>query len=124
MIVDGVDGRAYHARLATGIDISNLPIGGVVELRGVAEPRRVDRSISAVAIDGVYRTQLALERLEAEIPAVRNPASVIEAQVRRLEALRRGGLVERLDDGVWRVPPISRSEGCAMIKLDCQACSP
>jgi type IV secretory pathway VirD2 relaxase len=104
VIVDGVDGRAYYARLATGVDISDLPIGGVAELRGVAEPRRVDRSIAAVATDGVYRTQLAQERLEAEIPAVRNPSSVIEAQVRRLEALRRGGIVERLSDGVWRVP--------------------
>jgi type IV secretory pathway VirD2 relaxase len=104
VIVDCVDGRAYYTRLAIGVDISNLPIGGVVELRGVAEPRRVDRSIAAVATDGVYRTQLARERLEAESPGVRNPASVIEAQVRRLEALRRGGIVERLGDGVWRVP--------------------
>jgi Protein of unknown function (DUF3363) len=36
--------------------------------------------------------------------AVGDPASVIDAQVRRLEALRRGKVVERLADGVWRIP--------------------
>jgi hypothetical protein len=29
---------------------------------------------------------------------------VIDAHVRRLEALRRAGIVERMTDGVWRVP--------------------
>ena len=105
IVIDGSDGRAYYARLATGVDIADLPIGGMVELRGIGEPRRVDKSIAAMAIDGVYRTQFARERLSAKLPTVRNPASVIDAQVRRLEALRRGGIVERLGDGVWRVPP-------------------
>jgi Protein of unknown function (DUF3363) len=104
VIVDGIDGRAHYARLAANVDISDLPMGGVVELRGVIAPRRVDRSIAEMAIDGVYRTDTARQRLADAIPAVRNPASVIDAQVRRLEALRHGNLAERLDDGVWRVP--------------------
>lgn len=104
VIVDGADGRAYYARLATGIDMADLPIGGVVELRGAAEPRRVDRSIAATASDEIYRTQVARDRLEAGNPPIQNPAAVIDAQVRRLEALRRGGIVERLSEGVWRVP--------------------
>jgi type IV secretory pathway VirD2 relaxase len=104
VIVDGIDGRAHYARLAANIDIADLPMGGVVELRGVTEPRRVDRSIAEMAIDGVYRTETARQRLAEAIPAVRNPASVIDAQVRRLEALCRGNVVERLADGVWRMP--------------------
>jgi type IV secretory pathway VirD2 relaxase len=104
VIVDGIDGRAHYARLSANVDISELPAGGVVELRGVTEPRRVDRSIAQMAIDGVYRTETARERLAHASSAVRNPASVIDAQVRRLEALRRGNVVERLGDGVWRVP--------------------
>lgn len=104
VIVDGIDGRAHYARLAANVDIADLPMGGVVELRGVTEPRRVDRSIAEMAIDGVYRTETARQRLADAIPAVRNPASVIDAQVRRLEALRRGTVVERLGDGAWRVP--------------------
>jgi type IV secretory pathway VirD2 relaxase len=104
VIVDGIDGRAHYARLAANVDIADLPMGGVVELRGVTEPRRVDRSIAELAIEGVYRTETARQRLAEAIPAVRNPASIIDAQVRRLEALRRGNVVERLGDGVWRLP--------------------
>jgi type IV secretory pathway VirD2 relaxase len=104
VIVDGVDGRAHYARLASNADLAELPMGGIIELRGVTEPRRVDRSIAEMAIDGVYRTEQARQRLEHASPPVRNPASVIEAQVRRLELLRRGNVVERLDDGSWRVP--------------------
>lgn len=63
VIVDGVDGRAYYARLAIGVDVSDLPLGGIIELRGVTEPRRVDRSITEMAVGGVYRTQTAQERL-------------------------------------------------------------
>jgi type IV secretory pathway VirD2 relaxase len=104
VIVDGIDGRAHYARLAANVNISDLPTGGIVELRGVTEPRRVDKSIVEMSIDGVYRTDTARQRLADSSPAVRNPASVIDAQVRRLEALRRGNIVERLGDGVWRVP--------------------
>jgi hypothetical protein len=104
VIVDGIDGRAHYARLAANVDISDLQAGGVVELRGVIEPRRVDRSIAEMAIDGVYRTETVRQRLADVLPAVRNRGAVIDAQVRRLEALRRGNVVERLDEGVWRVP--------------------
>jgi type IV secretory pathway VirD2 relaxase len=104
VIADGVDGRAYYARLAIGVNVSDLPLGGIIELRGVTEPRRVDRSITEMAVGGVYRTQTARERLSKASPAVGDPASVIDAQVRRLEALRRGKVVERLADGVWRIP--------------------
>jgi len=104
VIIDGIDGRAHYARLAANVDISDLPVGGVAELRGVTEPRRVDKSIADMAIDGIYRTETARQRLLDASPAVRNPASIIDAQVRRLEVLRRGNIVERLGDGVWRVP--------------------
>ncbi len=104
VVLDGIDGRAHYARLAANVDISALPVGGVAELRGVTEPRRVDKSIADLAIDGIYRTETARQRLLDASPAVRNPASIIDAQVRRLEVLRRGNIVERLGDGMWRVP--------------------
>lgn len=34
-----------------------------------------------------------------------DPQTAIDVHVRRLEALRRFGTVERMTDGVWRVPP-------------------
>ena len=33
-----------------------------------------------------------------------DPETFVGAHVRRLEALRRAGIVDRVDDGVWRVP--------------------
>ena len=57
VIVDGVDGRAHYARLAVNFDLADFPVGGIVELRGVTEIRRVDRSIAEMSIDGVYRTE-------------------------------------------------------------------
>jgi len=34
-----------------------------------------------------------------------DPQTAVDAHVRRLEALRRSGAVERMADGVWRIPP-------------------
>src|SRR5690606_18247472 len=34
----------------------------------------------------------------------RDPQEVVAAHVRRLEALRRGGIVERVAEGLWKVP--------------------
>jgi hypothetical protein len=34
----------------------------------------------------------------------RDPQTVVAAHVRRLEALRRAGIVERVSEGLWRVP--------------------
>lgn len=104
VIVDGVDGRAHYARLAADVELAELPVGAIVELRGVTEHRRVDRSIAEMAVGGVYQIETARQRLEAASPAARSPGAVIDAQVRRLEALRRGNVVERLAEGVWRVP--------------------
>ena len=34
----------------------------------------------------------------------RNPDDFVQAHIRRLEALRRAGIVERLAEGLWRIP--------------------
>jgi hypothetical protein len=36
--------------------------------------------------------------------AGRDPEAIVEAHVRRLEALRRAFIVERMEEGLWRVP--------------------
>ncbi len=103
-IIDGIDGRAHYARLASGTDISEVPNGGVVELRGVTGLRRVDRSIVRLSEDGFYDANVALERLGREAATKAAAPALVESQVRRLEALRRAGIVERLSDGHWVVP--------------------
>jgi type IV secretory pathway VirD2 relaxase len=104
VIVDGVDGRAHYAPLSTLADIADLPVGGIVELRGASNLRTADRNIAAVADGGIYKasTHLALAKTDAR--SDQDPQSFVEAHVRRLEALRRAGIVERIAEGVWQIP--------------------
>ncbi|MEQ1802142.1 MAG: DUF3363 domain-containing protein [Gammaproteobacteria bacterium] len=105
LVVDGLEGRAHHVALPARIDLSELPVGGIVAVRVRNEVRSSDRTIAALATDGHYRTarHLTVARLSAR-PG-QDPDAFVAAHVRRLEALRRGGVVERVADGVWRVPP-------------------
>ncbi|MEJ1962242.1 MAG: relaxase/mobilization nuclease and DUF3363 domain-containing protein [Gammaproteobacteria bacterium] len=104
LIVDGVDGRAHHIVLATTIDLTAVPLGAVVTVRSAAEPRAADRTIAALAQDGIYRTARHVEVAQADAKRGFDPAAFVDAHVRRLEALRRAGIVERVEDGIWRVP--------------------
>jgi type IV secretory pathway VirD2 relaxase len=102
VVVDGIDGRAHYVPLAAGVDLSELPIGGIVGVNPSGHERTVDRTISSLARDGIYRTADHLAKLQRG--KVVDPVATIEVHVRRLEALRRGGVVERVTAGVWRVP--------------------
>lgn len=105
LIVDGLEGRAHHVALPARVDLRELPVGAVVAVRVRNEVRRSDQTIAALAADGLYRPaqHLTVARLSAR-PG-QDPDAFVAAHVRRLEALRRGGVVERVADGVWRVPP-------------------
>lgn len=102
LVVDGVDGRAHYLKLPAGTDFTDLPTNGIVEARPPAQEKPVDRNIATVAKDGVYQTADHVAQLKQAKD--RDPRSAVDAHVRRLEALRRAGIVERLADGVWKVP--------------------
>jgi type IV secretory pathway VirD2 relaxase len=104
LVVDGIDGRAHYVPLSTGADLSQYPTGAVVEARGSSEVRAADKTIAALASDGAYRTDHHLAVARASAKSDHDPKDVVAAHVRRLEALRRAGLVERVAEGVWRVP--------------------
>ncbi|MDB5875347.1 MAG: conjugal transfer protein [Ramlibacter sp.] len=103
MVVDGIDGRAHYLNLPAGTDLAELPVHRIVEARPPGQERRVDRHIATVARDGFYKTADHLTQLKRAND--RDPQSTVDAHVRRLEALRRAGIVERIADGVWKVPP-------------------
>ncbi|WPG36260.1 DUF3363 domain-containing protein [Variovorax sp. EBFNA2] len=103
LVVDGVDGRAHYLKLPAGADLSALPVGGIVEAKPPGRERAVDRSIAAIAQDGIYKSADHLARLEQA--AERDPQATVDVYVRRLEALRRSDVVARVADGVWQVPP-------------------
>ena len=108
LIVDGVDGRTHHVALGDKAAAQDARMGSIVEIgRPPTGARASDRNIAAMAADaGVYRP--SEHRAMAEAGHVRVPGrdfgGYIESHVRRLEALRRAGIVERLDGDRWAIP--------------------
>ncbi|MEZ6809286.1 relaxase/mobilization nuclease and DUF3363 domain-containing protein [Pseudomonas aeruginosa] len=104
LVIDGIDGKAHYVALNPRDELANYPTGAVVEVRGSAEVRAADRNIAALASDGLYRTDHHLAIEQGRAKPGRDPQEVVAAHVRRLEALRRAGIVERVADGLWKVP--------------------
>ncbi|WP_186037694.1 relaxase/mobilization nuclease and DUF3363 domain-containing protein [Burkholderia gladioli] len=104
LIVDGTDGKAHYVALPPRSELEQYPTSAVVEVKGAADVRAADLNIAALAVDGVYRTDHHLAVAQGQAMPDRDPHEVVAAHVRRLEALRRAGIVDREAEGVWRVP--------------------
>jgi hypothetical protein len=103
VVIDGLDGYAHYVRLAGAADLADLPMGGIAEAC-VTGDRKADHNILNASADGVYRTEIHLAQLRV-LPQHHDDAQdIVDSHVRRLEALRRVGVVERLGAGLWRVP--------------------
>ncbi|MGA3985517.1 DUF3363 domain-containing protein [Ralstonia nicotianae] len=104
LIVDGTDGKAHYVALPPRSELEQYPTGAVVEVKSSADTRAADRNIAALAVDGVYRADHHLAVAQGQATPDRDPREVVAVHVRRLEALRRAGIVEREAEGIWRVP--------------------
>jgi len=100
LALDGVDGNQWH--VAVDIEPGAMPPeSAIVEVtRGAATHKKSDMVIAVIAErhDGVYSDQHH---------AASDPSASAEfrlAHKRRLEALRRAGIVERESDGSWLIP--------------------
>lgn len=106
LVVDGIDGQTHHVSSVEPAREEDARIGSVVEI-GLAEATRrpSDRAIAAIAEGGVYRPSRHREqaKFEGRVPSG-DYEGYIDAHVRRLEALRRAGIVERIDADQWRIP--------------------
>ncbi len=105
LVIDGIDGKAHYVALPARAELEHYPTSAVVAVRGTAEVRAADRTIAALAVEGIYRTDDHRTVAMMHGAAARDPDEVVVGHVRRLEALRRAGIVERVAEGVWRVPP-------------------
>jgi type IV secretory pathway VirD2 relaxase len=107
VVIDGTDGRVHHVALLEASTAEEAPIGGIVEVRRAHSQRPADHNIAEVARGtGVYRP--SEHRALAEDANVPVPGgdydAYVGAHVRRLEALRRAGIVERVDANQWLIP--------------------
>ena len=115
LIIDGVDGRTHRVPGVDPAGVEDVSIGSIVEIGPAEAGRRpADRAIAGVAEDGVYRPSRHLEqvRFEGRVPGGDHDG-FIDAHVRRLEALRRAGIVERIDADNWRLPQDFESRAAA-----------
>jgi type IV secretory pathway VirD2 relaxase len=103
ILVDALDGRAHHVALPKDANLVDFPIGGIVEARPVRDSA-ADRNIVASCQNGLYLRRSHLQELRIHGSEPDRAELIVEGHVRRLEALRRAGIVERVADGVWRVP--------------------
>lgn len=115
VVVDGIDGRTHHV---AGIDparVEDARLGSVIEI-GPAETASCpsDRTIASISEGGIYRPSRHLEqaRFEGRVPGG-DYEGYVGAHVRRLEALRRAGIAERIDADQWRIPEDFESRASA-----------
>jgi type IV secretory pathway VirD2 relaxase len=106
LVVDGVDGHVHHLEMDPA-RAENIQRGMIVTA-GAAEagPRASDRNILAMAgEERIYRPAAHLEQAVKTVERIGgDPAAYVRSHVRRLEALRRAGHVERIDAEHWRIP--------------------
>jgi type IV secretory pathway VirD2 relaxase len=107
LVVDGTDGRVHYAEVLPSA-AAEARIGSIVEIgKAMAPRRRSDRNIDELARDhgGIYEPSLHLEhsRYSGRVPD-KNYEGYVQSHVRRLEALRRAGIVERIDADHWSIP--------------------
>jgi hypothetical protein len=107
LVVDGVDGRVHHLEFADPARIDDVRRGMIIEMGPMAaRPRAADLNIADMTDEaGIYRPSAHLERARQGIERIGgDPGAFVRSHVRRLEALRRAGHVERLDADAWRIP--------------------
>jgi type IV secretory pathway VirD2 relaxase len=107
VVVDGIDGRVHHVALPDPPTAEQAPLGAIVEVGRAGSQRPADHNIAEVARGtGVYRPTEHRALAEDSNVHVRGGDcdAYVNAHVRRLEALRRAGIVERVDADRWRIP--------------------
>lgn len=101
VVIDGVDGRTHYVQIGGLRPNEEAPVRNtILELRSrVPEPRAIDRTIASVAArhGGIY-SDGAHREFDPQASG-----EYVGSHVRRLEAMRREGLVGRLADGSWSV---------------------
>jgi type IV secretory pathway VirD2 relaxase len=107
LVIDGVDGRVHYLELDAPLVPEDARIGAIHSVGREPSARTVDKTIAALAArnQGFYepRQHAEIARRTQRIPGG-DIEGHVEAHLRRLEALRRAGIAERLDADHWEIP--------------------
>jgi hypothetical protein len=103
LVIDGLDGRGHYVTLPPGADLTAFPVNGIAKVQTTSH-HVADRNVAALAERGVYSTDVHRAELRATPRQPADPEEIVAGHVRRLEALRRGSIVERMGEGLWRIP--------------------
>ena len=108
LIVDGIDGCVHHMEFADASHLKDVGRDMIVEVApAISGPRAADRNIALNMgeKDQIYRPSQHLGRIREQFTREgKDPEALVRSHVRRLEALRRAGYVERLDEDNWKIP--------------------
>lgn len=104
LTIDGADGRVHHLEVPAA-KVEGIRRGSIVAVEPPPSiPRMADRNIVAVTDEqGVYSPSAHGEQALARLGTDEADAYV-RSHVRRLEALRRAGIVERVHAEHWTIP--------------------
>jgi type IV secretory pathway VirD2 relaxase len=107
LVIDGVDGRVHYVEVDAALVPEEARIGAILSVGKEPSARSVDKTVAALAArnHGFYEPSQHAEiaRRTQRIPGG-DVEGHVEAHIRRLEALRRAHIVERLDADHWEIP--------------------
>ena len=108
-----IDGQVHHITLRDEA-AADARTGSIVRVAPAPSQRRADRNIVEAARGiGTYRPSFnRAVAMSDKVPGDDYDAYV-DAHVRRLEALRRAGIVERLGSDVWSIPQDLKARAAA-----------
>jgi hypothetical protein len=119
LVIDGVDARVHYVELDAALVPEDAQIGVILTVGREHSARSVDKTIAALAVrnHGFYepRQHAEIARRTQRIPGG-DVEGHVEAHVRRLEALRRADIVERLDADHWEIPKDFQEQATAYDK--------
>jgi type IV secretory pathway VirD2 relaxase len=118
LVIDGVDGRTHYVETSDHSKLDEIGRGHIIAVGPIQltdQPRAADLNIRDMTDEtGIYRPGAHLEAARAKIERIGgDPDAFVRSHVRRLEALRRAGIVERIDAEHWKIPADLAERGMA-----------
>jgi Protein of unknown function (DUF3363) len=108
VVIDGVDGCVHHVEIGDIEIAKEARIGGIIHAGRKPDLRSADRTIAELSQGiGEYRPSTHRKLIDfgdVHLPPTADADAFIDGHVRRLEALRRAGIVERVGDDRWLIP--------------------